>query len=95
MVKTEEMDVTALRDRGLCGFSGAAGRDGEKGEQGEPGRDGKDGQARSKEVSVAVLKGTEAAEIEAYAARAKILKAQCEFEPIVQPFLNGGTIGPR
>jgi hypothetical protein len=40
------------------------------------------GVAESKIVTVAVIKGTEAAELEAYAARAKLLKAQCELEPV-------------
>ncbi|MEY2833395.1 MAG: hypothetical protein RLZZ574_2654 [Cyanobacteriota bacterium] len=42
----------------------------------------KDGVAESKIVTVAVIKGTEAAELEAYAARAKLLKTQCELEPV-------------
>ncbi len=42
----------------------------------------KDGEATSQMVSVAVLKGTEDAEREAYAARARIGKAQCESECI-------------
>lgn len=41
-----------------------------------------DGVAESKMITVDVLKGTEAASIEAYAAMAKIQKAQCEFQPI-------------
>jgi hypothetical protein len=35
-----------------------------------------------KSVSVAVIKGTEAAELEAYASRANILKTQCELEVV-------------
>ena len=41
----------------------------------------KDGVAETKLVTVAVIKGTEAAELEAYAARAAIQKMQCELEP--------------
>jgi hypothetical protein len=41
-----------------------------------------DGKVKSQIISVAVLKGTQAAEIEAYRARAEMLKAQCLLEPI-------------
>jgi hypothetical protein len=41
-----------------------------------------DGKPQIKTVSVAVLKGTEAAEKEAYAARAAMLKSQCELDVV-------------
>lgn len=40
------------------------------------------GVAESEIVTVAVIKGTEAAELEKYAANAKMLEAQCELEPV-------------
>ncbi|NJL53495.1 MAG: collagen-like protein, partial [Hydrococcus sp. SU_1_0] len=39
------------------------------------------GVAESELITVAVIKGTESAELEAYAARAALLRGQCELQP--------------